>query len=226
MPFVMEFQRSSDRQWRRGVDDMLRQRYASKAEEDRRREWQDYLQRRSYIYFKTSMGGQREPTLPGDADQPVHRPQTPTKWKSPPRVAQIHPRPFLSPSSSALIYGARALDGGNPHYDSPLRHSSKSSRYLVPSASSESLTSATSGGVMSVWQEGAPGSPPGTAGNRTLQRTHSSFAMLRPESVGRPKRAPVRKYASLPRVGSAADVGLGQWGQGWGWTLADAEANE
>ena len=226
MPFVMEFQRASDRQWRQGVDEMLRQRYATKAEEDRRREWQDYLQRRSYLYFKTSMGGEREPTLPGDAELSVHRPQSPTKWKAPPRVAHLHPRPFLGPSSSALIYGARSLDGGNPHHDSPLRHSSMSSRYLVPSPSSESLTSATSGGVMSVWQESTPGRSPGTAGGRTLQRTHSSFAMLRPEGVGRPKRAPAQKYASLPRVGSASDVGLGQWGKGWHWTLADAEADD
>ena len=210
---------------------MLKSRYAAKAEEDRRRKWQDYLQRRSYIYFQTSMGGQRDPTLPGDAEVPAHRPESPTRWKPPPRVAHPHPRPFISPLSSQLIYGARPLDGGNPHYDSPLRHSSMSSGYLLPSASSESLTSITNSGLMSVWQDGtAPGSPPGTAGSplgtakngRQLQRTHSSFAMLRPESVGRPKRAPAREHA-LPRVGSAAEVGLGQWGKGWEWTLADAE---
>ena len=228
-PDTLDFQRAADRQWRRGVDNMLRARYASKAEADARRQWQDYLQRRSVIYFKTCMGGERPPTLPGDAELPVLRSQSPPKWKPPPRAATVHPRPFLGPNSSKLIYGTRPLDGGNPHYNSPLRPSSSSSGYLMSSMSmSSSLASIGTSGTMSVWQGNlAPGSKSPTGdGTRQLQRTHSSFAMLRPETIGRPKRRPTPHARELPRVGSAADAGLGQWGVGWGWTLADAECEE
>lgn len=218
---------------------MLMERHKQQREVKARTEWRDYLQRRSLIYYDKSTRGQNPNGGP------------PAAYKPPPHSATAHPRPFLAPTSSALVYTTRSATI-NPHYSGPDLSSVRSTRSRsVSSSASTSANLNDSAGEGSTHvsfgartiegflresaneslAQGArvssgylsPESPSG-ARDHPLLRAHSSFALLRsyPAGAGASPFGHSTSAAQkqLPRVGSAIDVGLGEWGKGSGWQLA------
>ena len=174
MPYPMEFQRAADSEWRRVIDAKLTKRYQRRAEDAQRKKLQEYLDSRSLAYFAECMGGQRLPDRPGLPPGP--------RYKAPPHAATAHPRPFLAPTSSSLIYADRS-EILNPHLASTLRPlSAEEQKHFAPTGSMLSV-SRSAGYLQPSTPQATPTFPslsPRLPTNQPLMRTHStnSFSML------------------------------------------------